>query len=67
MTARKRPSHEPLMTTAEAAAYLRFPVGTVRMWRTRGTGPTYIKVNNAQVRYRVEDLDAWIDEQAVSA
>lgn len=64
MTAR---ANEPLMTTAEAAAYLRFPEGTVRNWRTRGTGPTYIKVNGAQVRYRVSDLDAWVDEQAVSA
>lgn len=53
------------MTTAEAAAYLRFPQKTVKDWRRRGIGPNYIKVNGAQVRYRVRDLDSWLDEQTV--
>lgn len=67
MTARKRPSHEPLMTTAEAAAYLHFPEKTVKDWRRRNVGPVYIRINGAHVRYRVRDLDEWIDKQAVSA
>lgn len=57
----------PLMTTAEAAAYLKFPEKTVKDWRRRDTGPAYIKVNGAQVRYRLADLDAWLDEQEVRA
>lgn len=67
MTATTRPAAAPLMTTAEAAAYLNFPEKTVKDWRRRGIGPAYIKINGAQVRYRLRALDEWIDSQAVSA
>lgn len=66
MTAAKR-DRQPLMTTAEAAAYLSFPEATVKAWRARGTGPAYVRINGRVVRYRMSDLDAWVDEQAVSA
>jgi predicted DNA-binding transcriptional regulator AlpA len=31
-------------------------------WRYLGTGPRFIKLNRA-VRYRVSDVEAWLDEQ----
>lgn len=66
MSAARKPTH-PLMTTDEAATYLRFPAKTVKDWRRRGSGPAYIKVNGAHVRYRLEDLNAWLDAQRVGA
>ncbi len=63
----KKAPQPPLMTTAEAAVYLNFPEATVKDWRRRGIGPAYIKVNGAQVRYRLCDLDAWVDAQKVGA
>lgn len=58
---------DPLMTTAEAAVFLNFPEATVKDWRRQRTGPAYIKINGAQVRYRVSDLNAWLDSQTVGA
>jgi hypothetical protein len=65
MTAAKKAPSAPLMTTAEAAVYLRFEEEAVKDWRRRGVGPDYFKVNGAHVRYRVEDLDRWLDKQRV--
>jgi hypothetical protein len=67
MSTPKRAANTPLMTPVEAAAYLKVPVATLKAWRYRQTGPTYIRINDAHVRYRVADLDEWIDSQAVSA
>lgn len=68
MTAAKRAARpQPLMTTPEAAAYLHFPEKTVKDWRRRSVGPVYIRINGGHVRYRLRDLDAWLDAQAVSA
>jgi predicted DNA-binding transcriptional regulator AlpA len=35
---------------------------TLRKWRVQKRGPQYIKIG-ALVRYRPEDVDAWIAEQ----
>lgn len=55
---------DPLLNPTEAATYLGLAVHTLRVWRTRGEGPTYIKVG-AAVRYRRTDLDAWLDSRTV--
>lgn len=46
------------MTTNEAADFLGFTAGTLRVWRSLGKGPSYYKVGNA-VRYEMDDLEAW--------
>jgi hypothetical protein len=38
---------------------LRVSLASVRRWRQRETGPTYIKAG-ACVRYRREDVEAWL-------
>jgi excisionase family DNA binding protein len=53
---------EPLLTTAEAAAYLRLTVQTLAHWRCRGSGPAYFTYGR-RVRYSREDLDAWLTRQ----
>ena len=50
---------EPLLTTAEAAAYLHLAVQTLCDWRWRGHGPAYIRLGR-RIRYRPEVLDAWL-------
>ena len=62
----KRPA---FMTTVEAAAYLRIKPNTLEGMRVKGTGPTYLKVGpgkKARVLYRLEDIDAWLEQYAFS-
>lgn len=56
-----------LMTTPEASEYLRYKVETLKWWRSHGGGPPFIKINGRLVRYRVRDLDAWLDKRTVGA
>ena len=53
-----------VLTTHHAAEYLGVSRRTVEDWRRRGVGPRYAKVGRA-VRYRVEDLDAWLASRSV--
>jgi excisionase family DNA binding protein len=52
-----------ILTIDEAAAYLAIPKATLYTWRTRrvGFGPRAVKMGGC-LRYRREDLDAWIVE-----
>ena len=50
------------MTTQEAADCLSFKRETLNQWRIRKQGPPYVKFGKA-VRYRREDLDAWVEER----
>lgn len=50
-----------LLTTKEAAAYLRITEQTLYNWRAAGNGPTYYKPQNT-VYYYVSDLDAWVKQ-----
>src|SRR5947209_7682966 len=56
---------QPLLTEKEAAMQMRISVAALRKWRQQGRPPTYIRVG-ARVRYRPEDLDAWLKAQAVN-
>jgi hypothetical protein len=50
---------EPL-DTKEAAAYVGRSPGTLANWRWKGIGPKYFGQHTG-IRYRPEDLDAWIE------
>ena len=52
-----------LLNTREAAAYYGVSPGTMANWRSSGGGPTFNKLGDHRVGYRVSDLDA----HAVSA
>lgn len=54
-----------LMTTKEAADYLRVAVQTVYNWRHQRKGPDYILVGGRSPRYRIEDLDKYLDANRV--
>lgn len=54
-----------LVDTAEAAQYLGLSRSTLEKFRVYGGGPRYHKYLKV-VRYRPEDLDAWLNERAIS-
>jgi excisionase family DNA binding protein len=49
-----------LLTAAEVAEYLEVPQGTLANWRYLGRGPAFVRLGR-HVRYRSEDVAAWID------
>ena len=48
-----------LLTETEVAERLNVSIRTLQGWRLRGGGPLYVKIG-ARVRYRGEDLDAFV-------
>jgi len=56
-----------LLTTAEAAAYMRISPYALHYWRSRGPfpGPRYLKVHAHAVRYRLSDLEAYLESRLV--
>jgi len=59
-------SYDPLLTPRDASAFL----GLSRSWlaklRLTGDGPPFIKLGR-QVRYRLGDLEAWLNGQVRSS
>ena len=49
-----------LMTTAQAAEFLNVPKATLTQWRYLGRGPEFVKFNARCIRYKLEQLEAWI-------
>jgi excisionase family DNA binding protein len=52
-----------MLSPEQLAEYLDVPKATVYRWRTRGGGPRGIRVGR-HVRYRVADVEAWLDSHA---
>jgi len=48
-----------LMTTREAAEYLRLAPTTLEHWRLAGKGPATVKWGRS-VRYRRDEIDRWL-------
>jgi len=55
-----------VMTVTQAAEYLGLAVSTLNKWRCHGGGPIFIKMGRA-VRYRVEDLETYINSASRSS
>lgn len=49
-----------LMTTREAAAFLRVTPWLMNDWRRRGIGPAHYRVGAKLIRYRRADLVEWL-------
>ncbi len=50
----------PLMTAQQAAERLGVSASTMEHLRGTGEGPAYVKISDKYVRYRQEDLDAFV-------
>ena len=55
---------EKVLSTKDAAKYLSLSGRTLEAFRRTGNGPSYIKVSNRCVRYRLSDLTAWLNNRA---
>ena len=66
MTSTTTPSQalEALLNPTEVSHYLGVPIGTLANWRYQGCGPAFLRVGR-HVRYRSEDLTAWVEAQLV--
>ena len=59
-----------MLKTAEAARYIGMSVAFLRLSRCKGAygnstpGPSYYKIGRS-VRYKIEDLDAWLQKHRV--
>ncbi|MEU5668965.1 helix-turn-helix domain-containing protein [Micromonospora sp. NPDC047753] len=53
----------PLATPEQVAEYLGVPIQTLYQWRHRSVGPRGSKVGR-HVRYRWDDVEKWLDDQA---
>ncbi len=53
---------ETLITEHDVARVVGMSVASVQRWRLKRQGPMYLKIG-AAVRYRPEDLKAWIDSR----
>ncbi|MBW6499689.1 MAG: helix-turn-helix domain-containing protein [Bacteroidales bacterium] len=67
-TAPQFPSATPtaplVMNDADAAPLIGISVHTIRKMRSQGKGPAYIKCGKS-VRYRLADLEAYLEKQKV--
>ena len=50
-----------LLTTREAAGYLRLAITTLEHWRLEGRGPAFTRFGR-QVRYRRAEVERWLSE-----
>ena len=55
-------TRQRLLNEREVATSCSISVLTLRKWRSVKRGPRFIKISTL-VRYRPEDIDAWIAEQ----
>ena len=56
----------PLLSIVELADRLNVPVHTLYAWRAKGIGPKALKLGR-HLRYRPEDVEAYLDELAGDA
>jgi hypothetical protein len=54
------PIRSPYLTPKEAASYAKVSAQLLAIMRMKGTGPKY-RMFNTQIRYRPEDLDAYME------
>jgi predicted DNA-binding transcriptional regulator AlpA len=50
----------------DAAEYLGLSRSTLRNWRHDKVGPGYVKYNNYQVRYSMDELDAYVARSKIA-
>lgn len=58
------PTGSRLLSTAEAAEFLGVSRRTLEDWRRNGRGPKFVALSRNAVRYRLIDLEAWVESRA---
>jgi predicted site-specific integrase-resolvase len=57
---------DPLLTPEAVAVRLTVKAKTLERWRATGDGPPFVRVSRKVVRYRRQDLEAFIAERVVA-
>lgn len=52
----------PLLTTAQAAAWLKIAPDTLLEWLRTGQGPQWVRINQKTIRFRLSDLVTFAEE-----
>ena len=55
-----------VLSEAEAANFLKLSPRTLQRWRLAKFGPRFLRYSSRCIRYRLEDIRAWQDAQAVA-
>lgn len=50
---------QELLKPADAARVLQVKEQTLRVWRSQGRGPAFVKLGSGRVRYDPRDLEEW--------
>jgi hypothetical protein len=58
--------NDALLTEVQTADVLNLSIRTLQAWRTKGSGPSFVRAGRA-IRYRRCDLYAWMDANTVSS
>ena len=53
------------LKTKAAAEYIGLSKSTLEKARIYGGGPPFVRVTSRAVRYRIQDLDAWMAQRVV--
>ena len=56
-----------LLTEVQVGEVLNISIRTLQAWRLRGGGPRFVRLSARAVRYRNDDLAAFIDAHTVSS
>jgi excisionase family DNA binding protein len=62
----ERAQHRQLLTTEDLAELLKVSRHAVYQMRHRSEGPRWIRLDSRSVRYRPEDVEAWLEERAAA-
>lgn len=57
------PSPEPLLDVPSLASFLGVSPKTVYRWQEHSEGPPAIRLGGRLLRWRREDVDAWLEER----
>ena len=55
-----------LLTPNDAADFLSISPETLAQWRSQQRGPHFIKLEGRLVRYRLTDLESYLEERSVT-
>ena len=56
-----------LLTTKQAATWLGYKPRMLEARRLRGDGPLYVRISARATRYRLEDLQTWVNSRLKSS
>ena len=59
-------AQKALLTPDRAAEFLSVSPETLAQWRSQQRGPAYIKLEARLVRYRLSDLESYIEARSVT-